>query len=303
MPASRVRPVLVAGGRRDPNVAALLEALRHRGTPVAAVLVGEGADPAIDWDLDADRLVVDGAVLDPRAAFVRHDVFEHLEDGRAESGFRAYAWHTALGGWVAAHEGVRAFNRRSAGTLTNKPEVLCLARRAGLAVPATRVTNALGDPSPAGDAAARWRGHVAKPVAGGGYCRRLPELLRDTELRDGVAAAPAIVQPELVPPEVRVFSIAGERFAFRVVSDALDYRAAPGARLEPLASVPDGIAEGLARLMDRMELDFGAADFKTCPDTGNLLFLEMNSGPMFAAFDRVAGGALTRAMAKYLEGC
>jgi hypothetical protein len=47
-------PILVAGGARDPNVAALLRALRAGGAPVAAVLVGGGADPAITWDLDAD---------------------------------------------------------------------------------------------------------------------------------------------------------------------------------------------------------------------------------------------------------
>jgi hypothetical protein len=292
--------ILVAGGARDPNVAALLGALRARGRRVAAVLVGGGSDPAIAWDLDADRLIASGEELRPQAAFVRHDVFEHLGDGREEASFRAFAWHAALSGWVAAHAEVRCFNRAALGRLTNKPEALCLARQAGLAVPPTLVTNALGDPADHG----RWRGRVVKPVSGGGYCRRLPEVLRTTELRGGVAAAPAIVQPELAPPEVRVFAIAGELLAFRVVSEALDYRIDRAARVErmPVGDLPEGVAGGLMRLSSNMGLDFAAADFKACPETGRLLFLEINSGPMFAAFDRASEGAIAHAMDQFLAG-
>jgi hypothetical protein len=43
-------------------------------------------------------------------------------------------------------------------------------------------------------------------------------------------------------------------------------------------------------------MDFGAADFKTDPDTRQLLFLELNSSPMFARFDQVSGGQLCAAI-------
>jgi D-alanine-D-alanine ligase-like ATP-grasp enzyme len=43
-------------------------------------------------------------------------------------------------------------------------------------------------------------------------------------------------------------------------------------------------------------MDFGAADFKTDPDTGQLVFLELNTSPMFARFDLVSGGQLCAAM-------
>jgi hypothetical protein len=52
--------------------------------------------------------------------------------------------------------------------------------------------------------------------------------------------------------------------------------------------------------MDEFGLDFGAADFKASPETGRPLFLEVNSAPMFAAFDRVAAGALCDAILDWL---
>jgi D-alanine-D-alanine ligase-like ATP-grasp enzyme len=56
----------------------------------------------------------------------------------------------------------------------------------------------------------------------------------------------------------------------------------------------------LRKLMTRLGLDFGAADFKTDPDTGELIFLELNTSPMFAKFDLVSGGQLTAAIIQEL---
>jgi glutathione synthase/RimK-type ligase-like ATP-grasp enzyme len=199
-------------------------------------------------------------------------------------------------GWLAVHEEARILNRRSLHRSTNKPEALYRARQAGLAVPRTLVTNHLADL----ERFAPGQPKIVKPVNGGGHCQRLHEALAGLESRNGAVAAPAIVQPELVQPEVRVFGVGGRFLAFSVQSEDLDYRVRQSARVEPLAEVPEGLAEGLERLMEGMGLDFGAADFKTCPDTGRLLFLEINNGPMFAAFDQAAGGAVSGAIADFL---
>ena len=61
---------------------------------------------------------------------------------------------------------------------------------------------------------------------------------------------------------------------------------------------PEGAA--LTRLCNRLGLDFAAADFMTDAD-GSLVFLEVNSQPMFAAFDRVADGALCNAIIDHLS--
>jgi hypothetical protein len=291
-------PILIAGGDRDPNLRVLAAALEARGTGVTFLQVGAEHHPWIAWDMESDRLVLDGEEIRPRAAFVRHDVFTHLADGRPSSAFRAAAWYTAVMGWVASHRQVRVPNRASLFQATNKPYVLHLARELGLAIPQTAITNHPGEmeglpPGP----------KIVKPINGGGHTQRLAEVLEQTETRgSGVAAAPAIVQAELVQPEVRVYGIGGTFLAFSMVTEDLDYRVRQSARVEPLTEVPEGLRDSLGRLMDRLGLDFAAADFKTDPETGRLLFLEINTGPMFAAFDQVSKGAVTRTLADWLEG-
>lgn len=290
-------PILIAGGDRDPNLRVLAATLEARGTEVTFLQVGVEHHPWITWDMASDRLVVDGEEIRPRAAFIRHDVFTYLADGRPASSFRAAAWYTAVMGWVASHGEVRVPNRASLFHATNKPYVLHLAREHGLAIPQTAVTNHVGvEGLPPGP-------KIVKPINGGGHTQRLAEVLEQTGTRGaGVAASPAIVQAELVQPEVRVYGIGGTFLAFSMVTEDLDYRVRQSARVEPRAEVPEGLEDGLRRLMDRLGLDFAAADFKTDPETGRLAFLEINTGPMFAAFDQVSEGAVTRALAGWLEG-
>jgi glutathione synthase/RimK-type ligase-like ATP-grasp enzyme len=106
---------------------------------------------------------------------------------------------------------------------------------------------------------------------------------------------PAIVQKRLVPPEVRIYVIGQSAFAFEVRSSSLDYRVNQDAELILLPEIPPELSM-LRKLMSRLGLDFGAADFKTDPDTGQLIFLELNTSPMFARFDQVSGGQLCAAI-------
>src|SRR6185369_9776714 len=125
------------------------------------------------------------------------------------------------------------------------------------------------------------RDHIAKPVTGGEYTQPLRDALASAPRRGNALAAPAIVQETLVPPELRIYR-AGDRFvSFHVVASTLDYRTDAKARVEPVANDRRLIA-GLRKLTDALGLDFAAADFKQCPKTKRMLFLEVNSGPMFA---------------------
>ena len=288
------RSLLIVGGDTDPNITALLAAASRNGVPYQKLLVGKTSHPSITWDLGSGRLWLEDESLQCTAAFVRHDVFTALEDGQASSHYRALAWHTAVTGWLASHPDVFIFNRRNLNHVTNKPLVLTLARDFGLAIPETLITND-------GNQLTKYQEKVVKPINGGGYCESLAEVLERTPLKDGRAAAPAIIQRRLVPPEIRIYAVGSQYFAFNVISSELDYRATQNCRVEFVEDVLSmGLTDSLGKLLNKLGLDFAAADFKTCPTTGRLLFLEVNTGPMFAAFDRASDGKLCTAMLDYL---
>jgi hypothetical protein len=257
-----------------------------------ALLAGASSHPVLTWDLERDALTVDGHALAPRAMFLRHDVFTSMADGRHESASRAYAWYTTLLSWAAAHPRVRLLNRHHTAFVL-KPQQLLAARAAGLSIPSTLVTNDAALLDTLDD-------RVVKPVAGGDYCQPLSDVLPHAPRRGNALAAPAIVQERLVPPELRVYRV-GDRFlSYHIIADALDYRTTPDARVERARNDPRLIAK-LAKFMDAQHLEFGAADFKMQPKTRRMLFLEVNSGPMFAAFDAASEGAVSRAITRWLK--
>jgi hypothetical protein len=278
--------ILVAGGDADPNLAHLLRRLVARAAPHRALLAGALAWPRLTWRLgDAGSLRIDGAEVRPTALFLRHDVFTHLGDRRPESHRRAARWYQTLMSWALAQEDVAFLNRGYGARNAGKPHVLLLARRMGLAVPETLVTS---EPDTVdGLDGAGW---IAKPVNGGEYTRDLAAARAEEGWRLRLAAEPTIIQRRLVGPELRIYRVGEGWLAFALRSEALDYRATRAVEIEAVPA-PDGLTLPLGRLMDRLGLDFGAADFKTCPRTGAWLFLEVNSAPMFVGFDRATGGA------------
>ena len=288
--------LLIFGGDADPNISALLSAADRRGVSYQKLLVGKSSNPSVTWDLASGELLIDGEPLRSSAAFVRHDVFTALEDGQASSQYRALAWHTAITGWLAAHPEVFIFNRGNLNQVTNKPLVLKLARDCGLEIPRTLVTNDRERLA----SFSSGEGSVVKPINGGGYCEPLAEALRRTPVKDGRTAAPAIVQPRLVPPEVRIYAVGQKYFRFAVISPELDYRATQNCRVEFTGTPPSELTDRFGALLAKLNLDFAAADFKTCPEKGHLLFLEVNTGPMFAAFDCASDGRLCDAMIETL---
>lgn len=286
------QPILLVGGDRDPNVAALAATFERSRIAVRTLRFGSER-PWILWDLERGDLVIDGDPIAPRAVFLRHDVFTELADPRPETSFRAFAWTTAVYGWLLAHRHVRCLNRASFASVPNKPHALCIARELGLAIPRTVVTNNADAARSLGESA------IAKPVAGGDVTRHLADALSIARADGPVLAAPALVQELLHQPEVRLYVVGDETFAFEVKSAHLDYRVSTDVDLTFIGPGPEPIATQVRGVARRLGLDFAAADLKSRPD-GSLVFLEINSAPMFARFDAVANGALTAALARWL---
>lgn len=289
--------VLIAGGDADPNITALLRRANERGLNVVDVRVGAGSNPGLTWDMQADTLLVEGEEIRPECGFLRHDVFTGLAEKRASAVFRANAWYTVLHGWMLAHDEFRVMNRDYAGQV-NKPFMLRTAAECGLRIPRTLITNevvALDEVPGADDM-------IAKPVPGGGYTQMVRDLRASTGLREGRSAAPAFVQERLIAPEVRIYGVGGRFIPFAVISEELDYRAADDTRVEllPVESIDPSLLVALGRLMKRLRMEFGAADFKTHAETGELVFMEINSSPMFVAFDRESDSAVSDAILDWL---
>lgn len=281
---------LLAGGYEDPNLAVLADAAQRTKADFLDLRLPVSSSPAFCWSLEEDAPHFSGTEIKVTGAFIRHDVFGGMKDPRPEVSARAFAWYQTVMGWLLSEPRIRIFNRRMSPAASNKPATLVLAREVGLRTPPTLVTN-----EPSNVATDRVQFMVAKPVAGGDYCYPLTEALARTDLRDGIAAAPAIVQRLLVPPEIRIYVIGKSAFAFEVRSSSLDYRVKQDAELIPLPNVPQELS-ALRKLMSQLNMDFGAADFKTDPDAKELVFLELNTSPMFARFDQVSGGKVAEAI-------
>jgi len=293
-----VHDLIVAGGAKDPSVARLIARAEARGRQVLPLLHSDDDVPAFAWDYVANTARVGRLPLKAKAAFIRHDVFSHA--GQAPPRLdAAMAWYSALAGWCLAERAMRMFNRRLDQRAGHKPCMLVLAREAGLAVPHGIAANergavvALGHPD----------GLIAKPVAGGGYCQALADVIDAIPWRDDRAPLPALVQERLTYPEYRVYLIGERVLAFAIESAEIDYRREPGAAMRFLA--PGGFDRDLGAQLHRLAaavgVDFCACDLKTDPASGTPVFLELNTQPMFAAHDQVAEGAVADAILDHLD--
>lgn len=288
--------ILVCGGDADPNLQCLLIQLKKQGKNHLPILVGAKSHPHVTWDFQSDQLIINGRRAKPDAAFIRYDVFTNIEDQRPESAYRAHAWYATLAAWMQAHPQVRSFNVRFDGTVL-KPYVLHLAKQVGFQIPLTWLTN---------DAQTLFKLKtefklVVKPVTGGDYCRHLEGVLNTASRKGRALASPAIVQTELVAPDLRIYLIGRKALAFEIHSSELDYRVASNAKVDWLPHPPTDLVSKLRKLAKLLKLDFLAADFKMCPQTNTMRFLEVNSAPMFAAFDFASQGRLTRQMLSCLS--
>jgi len=296
-----VADILIVGGARDPNMPWLKAAADRLGLSSQCLFFDESRSPRFDWNLDTGAAMLDGIPIDARAAFMRYDVFSQLATGKPAAAASAAAWFAAIAG-LCASAGIFTLNRDIDPVSSNKPAMLRLARQAGLRIPPTLVSNDSASVSAfAGSDPA-----IAKPVAGGSYIMGLAEAAHATDWQDGAAPSPAIVQPQLAYPERRIYRVGARFFVCDIASATLDSRLDRNMRITalPLASLPADVLDGLQRLTDQLRCDFCAVDMKTDPTTGELVFLELNNGPMLMAYDQAAGGEMSAELLRYLvAGC
>lgn len=267
--------LLIVGGSRDHNIERLAGAARARNLPHRVIHTDSNPVPSVHWDMAQSHITINGERFDAdgTSMFIRFDVF-------GGDRTRTDALYDALKGWALAHPQVGLLNRNNESLEVSKPRALMLARLHGLRVPDTIITN---DFARVTDGASR----IAKPVGGGSYTTMFADAAAD--------GRPVFAQHKLAYPELRLFRVGAHLFAFRVDSDTLDCRVDPGIKLTEVTP-PRELAAPMFALADRLGLDYAAADFKTDPATGEFVFLEINSMPMFTGYDVTARGRVSDAM-------
>ena len=285
---------LLAGGDSDSQIISLMKRAALHGVRMHCLMTGQSGIPRINWDIKTNTFTDGSQVLNPSAAFIRQDVFTYLQSKNDQDRAIAREWFVATAGWLMSSPELKVFNRKylSHGPV-NKPFVLHQAIKLGFNVADSFVSNDIQQMDKLANEA-EW---IKKPVTGGAHCEPL-EKRQQTGIA-GSYSYPQIIQYRLEQPELRIFRIGKNWFAFNVISDALDYRSSDATTIR-MADVPEALIPKMTKLTELLGLDFAAADFKTDPHTKELQFLEINTNPMFSGFDQISEGALCDAILENL---
>jgi len=194
-------------------------------------------------------------------------------------------------------------NSPSAEMAARKPLQLQLARRAGLPIPKTLMTNSAKEVRAFWDA---MEGEcIYKPFTS--HPSKLAETRilseEDLEHLDKLRHAPIIVQQKIEKgKDIRVNIFGTEVFAAtvktRIPAAELDWRLDLTAEWEP-HTLPDALSERLIRLLRLLGLHYGCIDLRQQPD-GAYVFFEVNPSGQFLMVEVDTGQPLTRSLAKLL---
>ena len=302
---------------------------------VADALRARGADPVrIDTDRFPLELAVQmqfvGDTLDAtlhcgsrriaasqvRAVWLRHFGAPDVGDA-VDAQFRAACnreAHLVMEGFLEALPHARWLNPyRAVAPAEAKLRQLRVAQLAGLRIPATLVSNR-ADPvlpffeSLPGGMVMKLQAPLSQSMDGSGPAFYTTALQRgDLDDLSGLHTCPTLFQERIAKAcELRVVYVAGRCFAGSLVARANangregcdDWRAQRGLCWQNDA-LPPAVAACFGDFMQRMGLNFGAADFIRTPD-GEHVFLEVNPCGEWGMLERDLGLPIARAIADAL---
>ncbi len=275
--------------------------LSHLPGTGLAVRLGSGKEPRV-------ALGTAQGAFDPsevRAVWWRRpEPVEAWSFQRGDRKLGVAEWSAALAGAVRVGGGFWVNDPGREEVARRKLVQLEAARRVGLSVPLTLVTN---DPAAARDFARAFRtGAVVKSLASsveGGYTRRLDS--RSPWLARRLRAGPAIVQERVPGLDLRVTIVGRRVFAMsmdaRAGGDPDDVRVSWDrvSRTARPVRLPPGLVRRLLALQDALGLSYGAVDLRRRRD-GRYVFLEVNPGGQFMHAEAATGHPISQALAELL---
>lgn len=241
-----------------------------------------------------------------RALYHRRPSPYPTNSGGQASRFAAQENRRGLGGVLGALPGCLYLSHPQAiARAEYKPAQLDAATRAGFMVPATLITNDLGE---AKQFCAEQR-TIYKPLHAGAYeVEGEPAGIWATPVEageiDGAVSHSAHLFQAQVPKvaDVRAVVVGGQVFAARITAPpgVVDWRAEyQSLSYEPVAC-PEEMRGALVRFLAGFGLSFGAFDFAVTTD-GAWWFLECNPNGQWAWLEDAAGLPITTAVADLLE--
>ena len=219
----------------------------------------------LHWDLDADKFFVNGESVTFTKYFGRSNVFGKITDQMAANYF-------LMRNYLLAHKNIKRLNRDYERETPTKAANLLLAKKLGLHIPKTVIGTAIDEE----DA-------IVKPLTGGFHVEQRSKALFT-----------AILQKRIRGTNRRLFVIGDKTFSFEIQTTKLDYREDPDLRIA-IAEFDEETIKHSKKLADEMGLSYAALDFV------ENYFLEINSMPMFVAFDQITSGKLAKAIRASLD--
>lgn len=284
---ARKTDLVIVGGESDPNTQRIVDQAHLRGLDYLFWDTDRCEACQIAWDLHQPHIDFGDERITPSAMFLRYNVF----DGDAA---RNHAAFDVAESFALAWPSIRLLNRRTAGDANNKSRNLARARVCGFEIPETTV---LGDLTPLETVPAP-QSKIIKPLAGGDHAFVVSDVIGDRSRLESLP--PQFVQEKLDGENIRVFSIAGELFAFHLQTTEIDYRTDHNVAIAAI-DVPGDLVDPIHRLVDQIGFDYCALDFRCRDRFEGPVFLEINSFPMFVAFDDACENRLADAMLGFLS--
>ncbi|QEF96179.1 hypothetical protein Mal15_02060 [Stieleria maiorica] len=278
--------LVIVGGESDPNTQRIVDQAHLRGVDYFFWDTDRPAARQIAWDFESPEIDFGDVALRPAGMFLRFNVFDSDE-------VRNHAAYDVAESFALAWPQIRLLNRSTTGDGNNKSRNLVRARGCGMVIPQTTVLGELSPLHNVPDPDAK----IIKPLSGGDHAYIAAGVIEDPARLAGLA--PQFVQERLEGENLRVFSIGGKLHAFHLQTTQVDYRTDDDVVVRAI-EVPQGIVASIHRLVGQIGFNYCALDFRCRKGFDDPVFLEINSFPMFVAFDDACENRLADAILEFL---
>jgi hypothetical protein len=306
--------ILIISFQDNPHVQAVL---RHVSRPTTVFDVADfparaSIEVRFSDRCDRLRLVAEGRheipIEDVGAVWYRRERPLELDPALTDPTSRLFAWSESNEALTGVWRALDCFwmNPPAADEVgQRKVRQLQLARRVGLPIPETLITN---DPSSARAFTVEHmeRGVIRKALRNIADAPRSTALVTAEDLaRIGEVRYAPVTFQQFVPAslDLRVIVVEEEIFAAAIRSEPeyqTDYRLGIGSAKFSPYTLPDDVASALLELHHRLGLVYGASDFRVTPD-GEHVFLEVNPAGEYLFASERTGQPVPQAIAACLE--